>query len=155
MQVVRLQWLLTIWKTRENCLRTCNTEVTSTCVSKTTWCNSHPLFFCLRYILVVNLSGYLFPTWTVTYVKLNLPPLPLRCWRDFEDNLSLWGCFSSWPHRLDAEWIMFLTSDCSMMSKIERSSGICLYIWTWQVRVWKDAGVKIYSDEPNRLEHIG
>ncbi|KAM6191752.1 period circadian protein homolog 3 isoform 2-T2 [Sarcoramphus papa] len=61
-RAVRLRWLMTIWKTRENRLRSCNTEDISTCVSKTAWCNSHSLFLWLCYILAVNLSDCLFPT---------------------------------------------------------------------------------------------
>lgn len=127
--VVRLQWLTTIWKTRENRLRSCNAEDISTCVSKTAWCNSCSLFLWLCCILVLNLSGYFFPTWAVAHVKLNLPPLLLHSWHDFEDNLSLGGCFLSWPHRLDAEWVMFLTFDCSMMSKIQRCFGFGCFLF--------------------------
>lgn len=100
MRVVRLQWLLTIWKTRENCLRTCNTEVVSTCVSKTTWCNFHPLFLCLRYILVVNLSLCFFPTWTVTCETKSssiTPPVLAWLWRQsFIGRLFLFLTSQTW-----------------------------------------------------------
>lgn len=69
-----------------------------------------------------------------SHVKLNLPPLPLHSWHDSEDNLSVGDCFTFWPHRLDTEWVMFVTFNCSMMSKIQRFFWFgCLFFWSWQV----------------------
>lgn len=156
--VVRLQWLMTVWRRQENHLRSCNTEDISTCISKTAWCNTNFLFLWLCYVLAVSSPGCPFPTLAVAHVKLNLPPLPLHSWHDFEDNLPLGECFPSWPYRLDAEWMTFLTFDCSVMSKIQRCFGFCLSVWTWVSSGKWESGktqwLRIYSDEPNRSEHV-
>lgn len=58
-QVVRLQWLMTMWKTKGNHLHSCKSEDSNTCFSKPAWWNSHLLILWL-WLSLPKMSS---PTW--------------------------------------------------------------------------------------------
>lgn len=118
-RAVRLHWLMTMWKTRENRLRSCNVEGISTCVSKTAWCDSHSLS-----------SGFAVTRARGASVWLSLPNassgwIAVRCSllrRGREEPLARRPL--PFPtRRLGAGRVMFPTFYCSVMSKILRFFG--------------------------------